>query len=366
MFDSNSFGGKLFFIAVLAPEAQAADATIDYYCDFSQSIDEFTHAFATLKIEWKWQPVTISNFKEVIDAVAETYKDKQLVVFNLCDGDGINGIPGVAVINYLEEKRLTYTGADRTFYETTTSKIIMKKAFDKAGISTAPWFAIASSNFSLNGEFHCLPKPVMIKPAISAGSMGLSVRNVVYTEAELKTVVANLYQGYHGWELSAGGFVAESFIKGREFTCFLVGSSDGVFVYPPVELRFHESLPEVEKFLSFDRLWEFYEGDGPIGDYEDLYNFFPVDEALSKEIVMLSKAAYSAVSGKGYGRIDLRRDEATGNLYVLEVNAQCGLSEDENFTSVGAILRFANEPFHQMLRLIIEDALKRKTNSGYR
>jgi hypothetical protein len=34
------------------------------------------------------------------------------VVFNLCDGDEINGSPGIPVIRYLNEKGLTYTGAD--------------------------------------------------------------------------------------------------------------------------------------------------------------------------------------------------------------------------------------------------------------
>ncbi len=39
----------------------------------------------------------------------------------------------------------------------------------------------------------------------------------------------------------------------------------------------------------------------------------------------------------GYGRLDIRMDRQTGKMYVLEVNAQCGLSEDEDYTSIGAI-----------------------------
>ena len=52
-------------------------------------------------------------------------------------------------------------------------------------------------------------------------------------------------------------------------------------------------------------------------------------------------AAYAAVGGRGYGRVDLRQDRVTGEIVVLEVNAQCGISEDEAYTSIGAILRFA-------------------------
>ena len=56
-----------------------------------------------------------------------------------CDGDEINGAPGVSVIHYLEECGIVYTGADAAFYNITTSKVPMKKAFDGAGVSNAPW-----------------------------------------------------------------------------------------------------------------------------------------------------------------------------------------------------------------------------------
>lgn len=348
------------FVIVLAPQVQTADPTIDYYYDFSQSIEEFTRAFAQLNIQWKWQPVTLEDYQKRIIEAKEKYSDKNLLFFNLCDGDEINGVPGVSVIDCLEEQSLLYTGANRHFYQITTSKIVMKEAFDKAGVSHSPWFGITKPSFHLNGEFHNLPKPIIVKPAVSAGSMGLGVRNVVHTEEELKALVKELYKGHHGWEVSAGGFVAESFIKGREFTSFIVGSGDKLYVYPPVERVFNESLPELEKFLSFDRLWEFYEDEKPVGEEEDFYNYQPVNGVLAKEIAVLSKQAYKAVGGTGYARIDLRRDDETGNLYVLEVNAQCGLSEDENHTSIGAILRFAAEPYAVMLKRIIQAALPPK------
>ena len=52
----------------------------------------------------------------------------------------------------------------------------------------------------------------------------------------------------------------------------------------------------------------------------------------------------------------------TGEVYVLEVNAQCGISEDENFTSIGAILKFANQSFTELVIHIINDAFSRNKN----
>ena len=54
---------------VLAPHLHTGDANVDYYYDFSQSIQEYTRAFAALETEWVWQPVTMQNFRDVIDMI---------------------------------------------------------------------------------------------------------------------------------------------------------------------------------------------------------------------------------------------------------------------------------------------------------
>jgi hypothetical protein len=40
------------------------------------------------------------------------------------------------------------------------------------------------------------------------------------------------------------------------------------------------------------------------------------------------------------------------------------LSEDENYTSIGAILRFAGESFATMTKRVIEDALRAHAEKG--
>ena len=41
---------------VLAPHLQTGDANVDYYYDFTQSIQEYTKTFTELNIDWVWQP----------------------------------------------------------------------------------------------------------------------------------------------------------------------------------------------------------------------------------------------------------------------------------------------------------------------
>ena len=350
-------------IWILFPYLETEDPNLQYYYDFSQSLEEYKKIFAELGADWSWQPVTMKNYQEVIAGIKKKSGRKIPLVLNLCDGDEINGTPGVSVIHELEKNRLIYTGSDKHFYTITTSKIPMKKAFDAAGVSTAKWEIIDGSEDSIKGICKRLGAPLIIKPAVSGGSMGVSVKNVVYTDQELMDRVNEIKKGYRGWNLLADGLFVEQFITGPEFTSFVVGSvtdSKACIVYPPIERIFHESLPEEEKFLSFDRLWEIYEDEKPMPGDENFYNYHKPDPALIQALEQISLEAYIAVGGMGYGRLDIRMDKNTGKLYMLEINAQCGLSEDEDYTSIGAILRYADKTFSDLIRMIIRDAFTRR------
>jgi D-alanine-D-alanine ligase len=352
-----------YFIWVVAPQLDTDDPNLKYYYDFDASIKEFEKAFSELELPWKWQYVTINDYKTIIDKIADSANGHIPLVFNLCDGDEVNGAPGLSVIRYLEEKNLIYTGAREEYYHLTTSKITMKQAFDNAGVSTSLWRGITNPTQNINGICNYIGTPVIVKPAVSGGSMGLGLKNVVNTDDELKKVIDELYKGYHGWDFTFGGLVAEKFIAGPEFTIFITGSydlPDDIKVYQPVERVFNEKLPDQEKFLSFDRLWDTYEDEKPVGEkeYENLWEYFKPEESLHDEIRGLSIDAYCAVLGTGYGRVDIRMDKTTGKMYVLEVNAQCGLSEDENHTSIGAMVRLGHDSFGDMLKAILENALQ--------
>ncbi|MES2775465.1 MAG: hypothetical protein V4722_14920 [Bacteroidota bacterium] len=354
------------FVWVLAPYLVTEDENLDYYYDFSQSIKEYTETFAALNIPWKWQPVTMQDYEAVIEDIATATHAGTPVVLNLCDGDEVNGTPGISVVKLLEKKGLVYTGANEHFYNITTSKIDMKLAFDNAGVSTPPWLAITEYEQNTASVFEILGKPVIVKPAISGGSMGVGVRSVVDNAEALAAQVKLLYDGYRGWSLTSGGVIAEAFIDGPEFTIFIVGSfdePDRAHIYPPVERVFHPSLPDREKFLSFDRLWEIYEDENSMPNDENFYEYQTPDASQMDEIKQLSWDAFVATGGKGYTRVDIRMDKHTGRMYVLEVNAQCGLSEDEDYTSIGAILRLGSHSFSDMILEIIDDAFARHTAS---
>jgi D-alanine-D-alanine ligase len=345
---------------VLAPDVPKSESSIDYYYDYSQSKAEYTKIFGALAVEWIWQPVSMQNFSEIIDAIENDKTSKQKIAFNLCDGDEINGAPGVSVIHYLEKKQIKYTGASALFYDITTSKTPMKKAFDEAHVATAAWQVITNANDISQHIFEKVGNPILLKPAVSGGSMGVSVKNVVYNFETLQTQVKAMIGGYGEWKLSADGIIAEAFITGPEFTVFIVGNywdKENAIVYTPVERVFHTSLPKQEQFLSYERLWEIYEEETPMPNNENFYNYQLPDEALYQPLKDLAWQAFAACKGNSYTRVDLRMDEKTNTLFVLEVNAQCGLSEDEDYTSIGAIIKASNTSFADVISQILLHAI---------
>lgn len=342
---------------VLAPLVETDDPDLAWYSDYTQSRAEYERAFAALGFAWRWQPVTLANHQEVVATILRESIGHEPVIFNLCDGDEINGSPGISVIRCLRSHGLRFTGADEHFFDITTSKIVMKQAFERAGVPTSPWAVIPKDGAGISEVFKRLGAPLILKPAISAGSMGITTKSVVETPQSLRAQLTKLRKGYHGWDLVGGGIFVERFVNGPEYTTFIVGSCDSrsrATVYAPVERLFNESLPPTERFLSFDRLWGLYEEERPVeGGDGELWNYRRVPRAVAKRVREVSWAAYEAVGGRGYGRVDLRQDAATGEIYVLEVNAQCGISESEDVTSIGAILRFARRPFSHAVREII-------------
>ena len=123
---------------VLAPLVETTDPDIAWYSDYAQGRAEYERAFAALGYAWRWQDVTLADHREVIARIVRESTDHHPVIFNLCDGDESNDIPGVGVIHHLEALGLAYTGADAAFYMGTTSKIEMKRA-------ASPWALLTAS-----------------------------------------------------------------------------------------------------------------------------------------------------------------------------------------------------------------------------
>jgi hypothetical protein len=64
-------------------------------------------------------------------------------------------------------------------------------------------------------------------------------------------------------------------------------------------------------------------------------------------------------AGRGYARVNIRQDGASGEITVLEANANCGRTSDDQ-TSAGAVLGLAGIPLPEFVRCALHEAWLRR------
>jgi D-alanine-D-alanine ligase len=366
MLDQLPISKNKLFVWVFIPYKIQGEKLVSEEYDTPACRQELADVFAEMGLAWKWQPITLENMQAVVEEVVASRSEYIPIVFNYCDGNEIDGFSGISVIKLLESKGIIFTGADSRFFDITSSKILMKRTFLESGVSTAPYEVISNIN-DIEGICQRFNPPLLVKPSDYYGGAGLSDKSVVHSDDEIRQHLQYLLQE-QDCKFTLGNLFVERFIDGREFTVLIVGSAkqpNDLKIYPPLELVFHSSLSNFEKIKCHH-----------IHQEKSLEGFLTgklVTCSLSEQICDLAKRAYCAVGGNGYSRVDIRMDNESQELFVLEVNANCGISYqpispvfEDGQTCVGTILHLANIPFAQLMSEIIAEAFARNsTKSRY-
>jgi D-alanine-D-alanine ligase-like ATP-grasp enzyme len=242
-----------------------------------------------------------ATYRTQITALAEQGFD---LFINLCDGTSEEDHPGIEVVHLLEELGVAFTGARSDFYEPT--RPATKAACARLGIAApAGWFV--ASEGELARVAPALRFPLIVKHANSYCSIGLNRHSLVQTPLELAAQVARMTGLY-------GRALVEEFIAGREFTVLVAENPDDPtrpLTYRPIEFIF----PPGESFKHFDLKWT---------DYATMRSIPCTDPALTQALESMAGRLFTALGGSGYARCDIRM-AADGTLYMLEINANCGI-----------------------------------------
>jgi D-alanine-D-alanine ligase len=322
--------------------------------------------FSTLGYEWQWVPVTLRNLRATIDALEPSREAGRCLVLNLCDGNELDGSPGVSVVKALEDAAIPFTGSSSFFYDITTYKVALKTRLRDQRVSTAPFVALRDLPADVARLEAEVGYPAFVKPEVSAGSGGIGLKSRVHDAGGVMARVTALLAGEDGEFYRKSGIFAERFVDGPEFTVFVAAdrrTPRGARAYPPVQRLFHSALPSHERFLSYDRYWSEYKEESRLPEGEPFYRYGMAPAHLRDRLADLAERAFVALEGAGYGRVDIRLDEGTDTLYVLEVNANCGLSGDRE-TSVGEMLCLSGIPVHELVAEILRDAYDRHASNG--
>jgi D-alanine-D-alanine ligase len=271
----------------------------------------------------------------------------------------------LSVVRALETAGIPFTGSDSRFYEISTSKVLMKSIFRDQGIETAPWEVLPASG-PVQGVCERVGVPLIVKPDVSFASFGISLKSKVDSDAAIAARRDEIRQNEMGDYLPEGPIFAERYLGGDEYTVFVGGyrdRPDTIWNLPPARRCFAGSIPVEERFLTYDRYWGYYQEEGAPADDEPFYHYELVEGDLEEELAALARCAYRAVEGYGYARVDIRRDTVNGKLSLLEVNANCGLSGDDQ-TSTGSILRLMGWDFPGLLLRLVTQTLDHSESPG--
>lgn len=345
-------------VQVLIPYMMENGVPVSPDYDVDAFRGELADWFAPLGLRYVWRPVLTSTVGEVVAQLVERMQETPIVVLNLCDGSEVDGYPGKSLVSALASAGLPYSGAGAEFYETTTSKLATKRLLRASGVSTGDFVVIEDLDRDVALAAEKIGYPLFIKPDVSAGSYGISLDSVCNDFEAARAKAAQIQGDKYFYSCPV---FAEPFIEGREFTVLVVEDPNeplGLYVLPPGERAFDQRVPPQERFLAYERYWDLPEDKRPIPAGEPYYWYRCAPEDLREEIATLARRAVRAVDGAGYARVDIRRCEKRGQLFVLEVNAQCGLSADDSST-VGSLLNLAGRKMADIMELVLDHALTR-------
>jgi D-alanine-D-alanine ligase len=236
------------------------------------------------------------------------------LVFNLCEGVGGLSHLEYKVASTLELVGVPYTGGSAWTMTICHRKPLLNALLESAGLPVPAWCAPETADVPAD-----FPLPAIVKPAAEDASVGIEQGSVATSLEALTLRVAWLRSQF-------GEPLVQRYVDGREFNVGFIGDD----VLPLSEIDFRSMPDGAWNIVSFDAKWT-------PGSAEDA-GTQPVCPArvsatLRRRIIETARAAWQAVQGQGYGRVDLRVD-AHGQPWVLEVNPNPDISSDAGLANM--------------------------------
>jgi D-alanine-D-alanine ligase len=232
------------------------------------------------------------------------------------------------------------TGSPALALGLTRYKFMTASLLGGAGIPIPPHTAILETVRAV--DQHKWQFPLIVQPSQEHAGIGLDRNSVVYSKKALRDKVREIVRTYNQPAL------AQRFLPGREFNVGILGG-DRLRVLPLAEVSYAELPSDIPPIMSYAAKWV-----ETSTEYQktSVVCPAPVEPELAARISQVALRAFRAVGGRGYGRVDMRLDDA-GEPRVLEVN--CNPCLDEGMGLARAAEK-AGISYPRLLQLIIRAA----------
>jgi D-alanine-D-alanine ligase len=144
---------------------------------------------------------------------------------------------------------------------------------------------------------------MVIKPLELGSSVGISIPK---NKEDLEKGIIEAFR--YGTKV-----LIEKYIKGRELTVTIMGSSDNPLALPVIEI-----VPKISDWFDYKAKYE-------KGGSEEICPA-NIPEEIKEKVQKLAKKVYIAIGCKDLARADFIWDEKTDNLYFIDLNTIPGMT----------------------------------------
>ncbi len=216
-----------------------------------------------------------------------------IVFLGLHGGEGENGKIQAA----FDLMGIRYTGPNSFACALAMDKSVTKYVFQECGVETPRGYYLYHTDDVKKPQDFGYDYPVVVKTCNGGSSIGVYIVN---DEAEYLEALENAFK-YEPEE------VVEEYIKGREFSCGIIGGK----TLPPIEI--------IPKSGFFD-----YANKYQAGATQEICPA-NISEEVSQRMQDITARAFNSLKLSVYSRADFLLDE-NENLYCLEVNTLPGMT----------------------------------------
>jgi len=261
---------------------------------------------------------TLAVFDNVTDIVEKLKAYAPDVVFNLSESFYQDRAHEPNIPALLELMKVPYTGSGPEALLLCKDKALAKKILAYHHLRL-PRFVVSHRAHPLR-RLRRFIYPAIVKPACEESSDGICQASFVREEHEAVARARFIHQKFNCDAL------IEEYIEGRELYVSVLGNHR-LTVFPAREIFFEQVPEDAPKFATFHAKWnEAYRKKWGIknGAAKEL------PEGVADHLANLARKVYRLLKIRGFARIDVRLTPQ-GEVFLLEVNPNPSLAEDEDF-----------------------------------
>lgn len=262
------------------------------------------------------------------------------IIFNVCERINDSSLlepHGAALLDILQ---IPYTGSNPAALSLCMDKIKVKKLLSYHNIPTAKFDVVYSMDDVVDED---LRYPLIVKPANTDNSIGITNKSVVTNKKELKLQLEEVV-------VKAGRpALVEEYIEGDEYDVSIIGNDDNLQVLP-LSRSIFDKMPK--------GYWHIYPFESKF-DKDKVYNSIQVQRPakipmkLARLITEISIDTYNILGAHDYARVELRVDK-NNNPYIIELNPNPSIGSD---ACTPDCARLAGYNYGDFLELILRSAI---------